>query len=576
MKAELKCDGERDCTDLSDEKDCPPRYPNGKYCSEDKYECKNHICVNRNDLCDGKDDCGDESDEAEEVCKNFTCDKAQKFQCNNFKCIPRYYVCNGEDDCGDGSDENNMTLCANRPRPCPNLFSDYKCANGMCVDRSKICNLHDDCGDQSDEKGCHEVGRCEDEIEGTRGGCQHRCNNLPNGSGYLCLCDRGYVVDARDPKKCIDVDECLSFGHNCTQTCTNMNGTYACSCIDGFALTDQFSGVCRSNEGTETKILFSTGEEIHGEVLAKQMKIFDVIKNETRIEAIDFDPKEMMLYWVDSEEKSIRRSFIPGTKEHPEAQIGYPQEIQSTTNKVTVIAYDYLTGNVYWAEVDRWTGISSPPRGVISASKNDGRYKREIVSGQLDNPTSIALDPEHGLMFWTDAGDKPKIESAWMDGTKRKTIVATGIGHPEALAIDFAMGHTLYWVDSKLNTLETMDHEGHKRHVLLRGGILRRPISVDVFENHIYWVNRDTGAVMQHDKFGRGVPVTIARNLANPRAVRVLHPQKYNLTAKDPCSQENFHCSHLCLLIPGGRARCACPNGQNFVDPPQTICQAGE
>ena len=65
------------------------------------------------------------------------------------------------------------------------------------------------------------------------------------------------------------------------------------------------------------------------------------------------------------------------------------------------------------SEVDRWTGISSPPKGIISVSKNDGRYKREIVGGQLDNPTSIALDPEHGLMFWTDAGDKPKIESAW-------------------------------------------------------------------------------------------------------------------------------------------------------------------
>ena len=118
---------------MSDEKDCPPRFPNGRYCSEDKYECKNHICINHNDLCDGKDDCGDDSDESEELCKNFTCDKVQKFQCNNFKCIPRYYVCNGEDDCGDGSDENNMTLCANRPRPCPNLFSDFKCANGQCV-----------------------------------------------------------------------------------------------------------------------------------------------------------------------------------------------------------------------------------------------------------------------------------------------------------------------------------------------------------------------------------------------------------------------------------------------------------
>lgn len=66
------------------------RYPGGRYCAEDRFECRNHICVNHNDLCDGNDDCGDGSDESEDLCKNFTCDKVQKFQCNNFKCIPRY------------------------------------------------------------------------------------------------------------------------------------------------------------------------------------------------------------------------------------------------------------------------------------------------------------------------------------------------------------------------------------------------------------------------------------------------------------------------------------------------------
>ena len=132
------------------------------------------MCVNHNDLCDGTDDCGDGSDEIETLCRTFTCDNVHKFQCTNFKCIPRYYVCNGDDNCGDGSDENNMTLCANRQRTCPNIFSDFKCANGNCVDRSKICDLSNDCGDESDESGCHEEGTCDDEIEGTRGGCQHR------------------------------------------------------------------------------------------------------------------------------------------------------------------------------------------------------------------------------------------------------------------------------------------------------------------------------------------------------------------------------------------------------------------
>ena len=71
-----------------------------------------------------------------------------------------------------------------------------------------------------------------------------RCNNLPGG-GYLCLCDRGYLVDENNPKKCVDFNECESFGHNCTHSCTNLNGTYSCSCAEGFELTDLFSGVCK-------------------------------------------------------------------------------------------------------------------------------------------------------------------------------------------------------------------------------------------------------------------------------------------------------------------------------------------
>jgi low density lipoprotein-related protein 2 len=56
---------------MSDEMHCPPRFPGGRYCSESKYECSNHLCVDQGDLCDGTDDCGDHSDESPSLCGKF-------------------------------------------------------------------------------------------------------------------------------------------------------------------------------------------------------------------------------------------------------------------------------------------------------------------------------------------------------------------------------------------------------------------------------------------------------------------------------------------------------------------------
>jgi len=43
---------------------------------------------------------------------------------------------------------------------------------------------------------------------------------------------------------------------------------------------------------------------------------------------------------------------------------------------------------------------------------------------------------------------------------------------------------------------------------------------LDLFENQLYWLSRETGELIKQDKFGRGVPVTIAKDLVNPTGVK--------------------------------------------------------
>ncbi len=82
-------------------------------------------------------------------------------------------------------------------------------------------------------------------------------------------------------------------------------------------------------------------------------------------------------------------------------------------------------------------------------SKSDGRYRRSLITQNLEQPTSVVVDPQLGRIYWADGGQIPKIEVAWMDGSRRKSLVITRLGKPSALAIDHAMDHTIYWTDIK-------------------------------------------------------------------------------------------------------------------------------
>lgn len=53
---------------------------------------------------------------------------------------------------------------------------------------------------------------------------------------FLCKCPEGFILD-NDDRTCMDVDECTTGNHDCSDICTNNEGSYQCSCPSGMLLS---------------------------------------------------------------------------------------------------------------------------------------------------------------------------------------------------------------------------------------------------------------------------------------------------------------------------------------------------
>merc|ERR1719233_2543308 len=172
-----QCDGDTDCVDQSDEKDCDaesgrnstdllpqPNFPRGD-CNEWMFKCKSEQCVPYWWKCDGVEDCSDGSDEDgcgknHEVVNNTNPEPvsppvigcpSSKFQCHNGDCIWAAWICDQENDCVEGEDEEEE-ICKDKVKCGPGHF---ECElSGGCVGLEKVCDGSVDCDDGSDETRC--------------------------------------------------------------------------------------------------------------------------------------------------------------------------------------------------------------------------------------------------------------------------------------------------------------------------------------------------------------------------------------------------------------------------------------
>uniref|UniRef100_A0A0K0FDX8 EGF-like domain-containing protein n=1 Tax=Strongyloides venezuelensis TaxID=75913 RepID=A0A0K0FDX8_STRVS len=169
------CDGDKDCDDGTDEKDCYNLNPHDFCNNSTEFFChkslvsrysdksmnlghsshsfRDKYCIPVDYQCDGHDDC--EGGEDEDNCGDRLRCSEGTFKCpqsenDKLTCVPDAWKCDGSYDCFDGSDERNCTVNS----VCTN--SQFLCKNGQCIYKKWVCDGEKDCNDGSDESDCHE------------------------------------------------------------------------------------------------------------------------------------------------------------------------------------------------------------------------------------------------------------------------------------------------------------------------------------------------------------------------------------------------------------------------------------
>jgi hypothetical protein len=84
----------------------------------------------------------------------------------------------------------------------------------------------------------------------------------------------------------------------------------------------------------------------------------------------------------------------------------------------------------------------------------------------------VNILPHHSKLFWSRSGRAAAIESSFLDGSGRITLVSSKISWPSSIVADTPNGR-LYWADPKQKVIESIAFDGDDRRIVhkLKGGL---------------------------------------------------------------------------------------------------------